>query len=69
MPTATITIPKKAFEDVLAAGRRFAAAESALEDALLASEPAFIKKMRRLRAEHLRGAIGQWQSLKTKHGL
>ena len=67
MPT-TIAIPKKALEDVLAAGRRFVAAEDALEDALLASKPAFIKKMRRLRAEHLRGNIEQWQLLKTTRG-
>lgn len=52
---ATITIPKKAFEEILAAGRRFAEAEDALEDALFASVPAFIRKMRRLRVEHLRG--------------
>lgn len=66
---ATIQIPKKALEDVLAAGRRFIAAEDALENALLASEPAFIRKMRRLRVEHLRGNTGQWQSLKKEHGL
>lgn len=67
--STTIAIPKKALEDVLAAGRRFAIAENVLEDVLLASRPAFIKKARRLRAEHLRGAIGEWQSLKIKHGL
>ena len=69
MPTTRIAIPKKALADVLAAGRRFVVAEDALEDAVLASEPAFIRKIRRLRAEHIRGATGQWQLLKTKHGL
>lgn len=67
--STTIAIPKKALEDVLAAGRQFVAAEDALEDALLASTPTFIRKIRRLRVEHLRSNAGQWQSLKTKHGL
>lgn len=66
---ATIQIPKKALEDILAAGRLFVAAEDALEDALLASEPAFVKKMRRLRVEHLRGRARNWDALKMKHGL
>lgn len=66
---ATITIPKKALENVFRAGRRFLAAENIIEDALLASESAFIKKMRRLRNEHLRGSAGEWHTLKERHGL
>ena len=62
-------MPKKVIEDVLSAGRRFLAAEDALEDALLASDQAFVKKMRRLRAEHLHGRAGAWDALKKRHGV
>ena len=61
----TITIPKKALEEVFTAGRRLLAAEDVLENAILASNPEFVKKMRRLKAEHLRGANGA-RSLSSK---
>ncbi|OGZ97716.1 MAG: hypothetical protein A3J10_00775 [Candidatus Sungbacteria bacterium RIFCSPLOWO2_02_FULL_54_10] len=67
--STTIQIPKKALQDILAAGRQFIAAEDALENALLVSKPAFIRKIRRLRAEHLHGDTGQWKLLKTRYGL
>ena len=65
----TITIPKKALEEVFTAGRRLLAAEDVLENAVLASSPEFVKKMRRLRKEHLHGRVGAWHSLKAKYGL
>lgn len=64
-----VSIPKKTLEEILEAGWRFAAAEETLEDVLLAADPAFLKKMRRLRGEHRRGRIGNWNALKIKHGL
>lgn len=41
----------------------------ALEDALLASDHGFIRKMRRFRREHARGHVGDWQALKKRHGV
>lgn len=67
--TTAIQVPKKALEDILEAGRRFAAAEDALEDALLTSDPAFLKRMRHLRVAHLHGRVGSWRALKLKHGV
>ena len=69
MISETVTIPKKALEEVFTAGRRLLAAEDALENAVLISSPEFIKKMRRLRREHLRGKTEPWHSLKAKYGL
>ena len=69
MTSETITIPKKALEEVFTAGRRLLVAEDALENAVLASSPEFVKKMRRLRREHLRGKTGAWHSLKARYGL
>ena len=66
---AMIQIPKKNLEEILEAGRRFAVAEDALEDAMLASNTTFIKHMRRLRTTHLHGKTGSWRALKTKHGV
>lgn len=55
---STITLPKKIVKEIFEAGRRFAAAEDALEDALLARDPRFLKKMRMLRKEKA-GELGQ----------
>ena len=65
----TITIPKKALEEVFTASRRLLAAEDVLENAILALSPEFVKKMRRLRREHIRGRTGAWHSLKARYGL
>ena len=65
----TISIPKKIVKDIFEAGKKFAAAEDALEDILFAANPRFIKKMRILRSAHRNGRTGDWNQLKIKHGL
>lgn len=65
----TIQIPKNLFEEILDTGRRFNKIEGELEDFLLVTNPAFIKKMRGLRNEHKEGKAGDWQKLKTRYGL
>ena len=66
---STISLPKKIVREIFEAGRRFAVAQDALEDALLAANPQFIKKMRGLRAAHREGNAGKWDNLKAQHGL
>ena len=41
----------------------------ALENALLARNPQFLKKMRGLRNTHLERDVGDWDKLKARHGL
>ncbi len=67
--STSLQIPKKVVQELFEAGRRFAAAEDALEDVLLVTDPQFIKKMRGLRSVHKKGHVGDWSRLKTKHGL
>lgn len=67
--STSIQIPKKVIKEIFEAGRRFAVAEDALEDILLATNPQFIKKMCELRRVHQEGHMGSWDRLKTKHGL
>ena len=66
---STISVPKKIVKEIFEAGKKFAAAEDALEDILLTADPQFIKKMRGLRSAHRNGRTGEWNKLKTKHGL
>ena len=65
----TITIPKKVVREMVEAGRRFVAAQDALEDILLAANPQFIKKMRGLRDVHRQGKTKDWKKLKARYGL
>ena len=65
----TISIPKKVVKDIFEAGKKFAAAEDALEDILFAADSQFIKKMRALRIAHRNGRTDDWKKLKTKYGL
>ena len=65
----TITLPKKAVRDIFEASKRFATAQDALEDALLAYDPTFLKKMRGLRDAHQEQRFSDWSALKDKHGL
>lgn len=67
--STSIQIPKKVLKEIFEAGRKFAVAENALEDILLAANPQFIKKMRGLRSMHQEGHLGDWDRLKTKYGL
>ena len=66
---STISIPKKIIKEIFEAGKKFAAAENALEDILFAANPQFIKKMRTLRDAHRSGQVSDCNKLKTKHGL
>ena len=66
---SNISLPKKIVKEIFEAGRRFAVAQDALEDVLLAGNPQFIKKMRGLRAAHREGSVGEWDKLKAPHGL
>ena len=66
---STISLPKKIVKELFEAGRRFAAAEDALEDALLTQDPGFLKKMRTLRSIHRKDGGSDWNSLKARHGL
>ncbi|MBI2639663.1 MAG: hypothetical protein HYW90_02105 [Candidatus Sungbacteria bacterium] len=65
----TVQIPKPVLSEFLEAGRRFNAAEDALENFLLAADKDFIKKMRDLRNLHKAGKLSDWSKLKTKYGL
>ena len=65
----TVVLPKKIVKEVFEAGRRFAAAEDALEDVLLTTDPIFLKKMRGLRNTHLKRGVGDWGKLKARHGV
>jgi len=69
MLKGVVQIPREVLQDVVAAGRRFREAEDVLEDFLLATDAAFLKKMRRLRVRHRRGALGDWRKLKSRYGL
>jgi len=69
MSKATIQIPKESLRGVLEAIYKFSAVEDELEDFLLTVNPAFIKKMRRLRTAHKSGRTGDWRRLKAKYGL
>ena len=68
MKTNTIEIPKPIIKEFFEAGRKFSAAEEALEDFLLSSDKSFIKKMRYLRKGHKAGKLGDWEKLKMKYG-
>lgn len=65
----TIKVPKPILQEFFEAGRKFNAAEEALEDFLLSSDKSFIEKMRRLRNAHKAGRLGDWKKLKMKYGL
>ncbi|MBI3442974.1 MAG: hypothetical protein HY007_04355 [Candidatus Sungbacteria bacterium] len=56
-------------KEIFEAGRRFAAAEDALEDALLVHDPRFLKKMRMLRNAHVGHERDDWNALKARHGI
>lgn len=66
---STISLPKKIVKEIFEAGRRFAAVEDALEDVLLAHDPRFLNKMRRLRKTHLERDVSDWDKLKARHGV
>ena len=51
----TVNLPKQVVVKVLKASAAFEALHDELEDYLIASRPALVKKLRRARREHLTG--------------
>ena len=51
----TITLPKRMVEQVVRVSLAFEALQDELEDYLIATKPALVKKLRRARREHLVG--------------
>jgi hypothetical protein len=51
----TVSLPQRVVEKVLSASVAFEALHEELEDYLIASQPALVKKLRQARREHLAG--------------
>ncbi len=66
---ATITIPKKTFQNLLKAGRIFELAQNELEDYLMFQSPKFLKKMRKAHNEDKNGTVLEWGAFRRKHGV
>ena len=61
-----ISVPESLIDKISKAGRAFQALEDELEDYLLASDPAFIVKMRRSRKAHVEGNVRPFSLLKRE---
>jgi hypothetical protein len=61
-----ISVPETLIDKISKAGRAFQALEDELEDYLLASDPAFIEKMRRSRKAHLESKVRPFSLVKSE---
>ncbi len=69
MNTETITVPRKALEEMLQASAYFERAQDELENYLLSKNKHFLAEMKKLQREEKQSKPGSWESLKTKYGV
>lgn len=62
----TIEVPESLIKKISKAGRAFQELEDELEDFLLLSDPKFLAKMRRSRADHLAEKVRPVEALKKE---
>jgi len=62
----TISLPKKLFNSMIEAQRKWKEFSDELEDFLLSSDRRFIKKMEKARKEHLKGKVRSLQEFKQE---
>lgn len=64
-----ITLPKKAFDNLIVASEYFEQAQNQMEDYFLTKNKSFLAKARKARKEHKQGGFSDWGKLKSKYGL
>ena len=62
----TIEVPESLIKKINKASRAFQELEDELEDFLLLSDPEFLAKMRRARADHIAGKVRPIEALKKE---
>jgi len=66
MATRMISVPESLLGKIAKAGKAFQEMEDELEDFLLASDDAFVDKMRRSRKAHMAGDMRPFEQLKSE---
>lgn len=69
MNGATVTLPKKLFEDLVQATEYFEQMQSELENFILSRDTKFLAKMRKARRDHAKGKFSDWVKLRRRYGV
>ncbi|MDO8594671.1 MAG: hypothetical protein Q7R93_04125 [bacterium] len=64
-----VSLPKATFQKMVGAMNAVEDAKEHLEDFLMLSNKKVVSELERARLDHLKGRVGNWQTLKARYGV